>query len=421
MNKIKNAAYLRSGAIYLSANLYDKSLLFFIPLLFSFFIPPEELAKLVICNTLILIVNIFLGQNVTALITIDYHKLNCKEFAKLLSNIIILTSIISFVVTGILFIISSTLFKLYGTELKHLILVVVVCLFSVLNQAFNAYLRSAKNSSTFFRLSIFRTTCELLICVIGVYYFATWEWRLYAAAFSNMVVVIISYCLLNSRLRLDLSIDKFTIRSILFYILPLIPHALGGWLIQMIDKTLIPIVLSREMLGIYSLSFQIGMATSIVGISYNQAWSPHLYGMLSIPGHTNDSKIVNMIYKYMVSIFSFALLNSLIGILFVNNFMSPIYRGYEFVIVLTAIGYSIQACCAMMLNFIFFEKKNKILMFMTPSIGCLHFLVCLTFLKCFGLVGASLSFVVSNIIFFLSAWFFSVRVHPMPWFKKFSV
>lgn len=65
--------------------------------------------------------------------------------------------------------------------------------------------------------------------------------------------------------------------------LPLLPHALGGWLLNVSDRWMLGlflVALSGETLaaiGVYSLGYQLGYAIGLIAISFNAAWLPTFY------------------------------------------------------------------------------------------------------------------------------------------------
>ncbi len=415
INKNNNEHFLKRGVIYLAANTYEKSLLFLLPAIFSFYIRPEDLSKLVICNTIILIVNIFLGQNINALITIDYVKLSKDDFSKLFNNIFYFILISSLIILVFAITLRELIYSHYGIHFENILLVILICILSISNQCFNSYLRVSNQSRFFLKTSITRTSLELIIASFGVYFLPRWEWRLYAAVFANLFLAFYYFFKLSNELNLQKKINYTLLSNITKFTIPLVPHALGGWMIQMIDKTLIPLIIDKYSLGIYSIAFQSGMVTSIVGISYNQSWAPHLYSMLSASNPRNEL-IVRSIYRYYIFLFVIAFINTIAASFFINHILPIQYRHQEIIIALTALGYCIQACCSGMLNFIFYHKMNNLLMLLTPIIGIIHLSICYILLNKIGILGASLSFVISNIIFFITAWFFANKVHPMPWF-----
>ena len=65
--------------------------------------------------------------------------------------------------------------------------------------------------------------------------------------------------------------------------LPLLPHGLAGWLLNVSDRWLLGLLLgigateALTEIGVYSLGYQLGYAIGLAAISFNAAWLPVLY------------------------------------------------------------------------------------------------------------------------------------------------
>ncbi|MGI8999797.1 MAG: lipopolysaccharide biosynthesis protein [Candidatus Limnocylindria bacterium] len=72
-------------------------------------------------------------------------------------------------------------------------------------------------------------------------------------------------------------------RRALDFGLPLLPHSLGGWLLNVSDRWLMGLLLGLALtdalaaIGVYSLGYQLGYAVGLAAISFNAAWLPFLY------------------------------------------------------------------------------------------------------------------------------------------------
>lgn len=72
-------------------------------------------------------------------------------------------------------------------------------------------------------------------------------------------------------------------RRALDFGLPLLPHSLAGWLLNVSDRWLLGLLLGVALadalaaVGVYSLGYQLGYAVGLVAISFNAAWLPFLY------------------------------------------------------------------------------------------------------------------------------------------------
>jgi O-antigen/teichoic acid export membrane protein len=70
----------------------------------------------------------------------------------------------------------------------------------------------------------------------------------------------------------------------LAFSLPLVPHALAGWALEMSDRAILTRLLPLQDVGIYSLGYQLGAARGLMTAAFNAAWVPFLFGILQSEG-----------------------------------------------------------------------------------------------------------------------------------------
>lgn len=78
-------------------------------------------------------------------------------------------------------------------------------------------------------------------------------------------------------------VDRSLIRAGLSFGLPLVPHGLAGWVLNLSDRWLIglliglPTLQAQAAVGIYSLGYALAQGVSLAAISFNAAWIPFFY------------------------------------------------------------------------------------------------------------------------------------------------
>ena len=73
----------------------------------------------------------------------------------------------------------------------------------------------------------------------------------------------------------------------------------------------------------------------------------------------------------------------------------------------------------MLVGYLLFEKKTKLLSVITVGSALLNILLIILLIPYAGLKGVAVASLVAMVIRFLAIWIASMRVHPMPWFKNF--
>jgi O-antigen/teichoic acid export membrane protein len=80
---------------------------------------------------------------------------------------------------------------------------------------------------------------------------------------------------------------------------PMIPHALAGWVMGMSDRMMINRLQSVSEMGLYTVAAQLAGVLGMLQLSFNTAWSPWLYAELKREDAQVNRKIVRFTYAYV--------------------------------------------------------------------------------------------------------------------------
>lgn len=205
------------------------------------------------------------------------------------------------------------------------------------------------------------------------------------------------------------------LKNALSFGLPLIPHALSGWVINYIDRFFIASMVGMSEVGIYSVAYQIGNIIGILALSFNQAWSPFLFKELKKDSYPVKVKIVKFTYAYffIISLLAFSL--SL-----VFSVAAPFVIGQDFhdatqYVTWVALGYAANGMYFMVVNYIFYAEKNYFLPFITVFSALVNIALNYILIDYNGAVGAAQATTITYAITFLLSWYVAKRVYKMPW------
>lgn len=214
------------------------------------------------------------------------------------------------------------------------------------------------------------------------------------------------------RPRLDLDYA----RHALSYGAPLIPHNLGSWVINMMDRIVILRLMGPAETGVYSFGYQFGMALALIQNSFNQAYVPWLFKKLkeSKPGVKRE--LVRLTYWYSVSIIAIALMLGMFGPWLVRLMGTAAYTAAQGIILWVALGYALNGMYKMVSNYIFYVQKTHLLAITTFVAAALNLYFTLRWVRAYGAIGAAYATTLAFGISFLMVWIMSNRVFPMPWF-----
>jgi O-antigen/teichoic acid export membrane protein len=175
--------------------------------------------------------------------------------------------------------------------------------------------------------------------------------------------------------------------------LPLLPHALSGWVLNLSDRWLLGFLLvgtpttTLAAVGVYSLGYQLAYAIGLAAISFNAAWLPFLYRV----GHGGHAHAVMRDGTTLV-VAGFAWLSSALAILApdVLGIIAPEdWHGAADVTTVAAIGFALQAASLMLASSLYLHRDTAIIPLTTFAAVGVNIAVNLALIPRLGIMGAA--------------------------------
>lgn len=217
---------------------------------------------------------------------------------------------------------------------------------------------------------------------------------LLSSGIANLLCLI--YILVSSRLLKYLSasfIDKSIIKRFLKYSIPLIPHSLSWWIINVSDRTIINLFLGAAFNGIYTVSCKmsniLNSVFSIFGLSWQETASLH------INDKDKDVFFTDMINRLLLLFANIALLILVLLPIFYGAVIGESYRAsYDYIPVL--LYANVWSVLTGLLGGIYIAKKRTKEIANTTIISAvINIAINLILIKAIGLHAATVSTLVS--------------------------
>ncbi len=246
-----------------------------------------------------------------------------------------------------------------------------------------------------------------------------WVGRVDGMLVASLSFGLFSLFLLYRRGYLKIDIDNLYIKDILYFGIPLIPHALSFWIRSGIDRIYITKFIDESATGLYATGFQFGTLVSFLTLSFNNAFTPYLYKSLSTADaeelNKNKIKLVKITYYGIGILIITCLLFTLCSNFILETFFSSKYIQAKEFIFWAILSQTFQGMYLLFVNYIFFVKRTKTLASITFFCACLQLFLSYFAIKSYGPLGGAYSTVIISFINFIMVAFFSNRVYAMPW------
>jgi O-antigen/teichoic acid export membrane protein len=243
------------------------------------------------------------------------------------------------------------------------------------------------------------------------------EGRILAMSLVPIAYAIFAIFLLHRDELLGFTYRGESVRDIVAYGVPLIPHSIGYFLLSSVDRFVINEKIGTAQVGLYIVAVQLVSASGLVFDAINSAYVPWLFERLKRNEVTEKRQIVRRTLTYFLFLLVAAALAFIIGGRVLVIIAGQRYAEAGPVVGWLALGWAFYGMYLMVTNYIFFSKRTGLLSASTILAGMINVGLLLVLVPHMGIVGASVAFAISSGVKFIMTWYASQLSFPMPWFS----
>jgi len=415
-SKIKQSRLAKDAGIYTTFSVFDRAVPFlFLPII-TRYLSPDEYGIYVTFQTLLSFFVPFLSFGSDASIIISYFKLSYEKFKQYFFNSFVIFLSLSLVVYLIFHFFSNEISQLVKFPSEYLIWVFVGCFFQYINDL-NANLWQSFREPK--KYGIFKISYTILKNGLNLFFVISlalsWKGLIYSQVITAFVFCLISLIIFLRRKYFGVNFNYEYVKDSLKYGIPLSLHNLGAWGADLASRLILNSLVGIAATGEFGAGATLGMIVSLIQDSFNRAFAPYLFEKLKTPTEEIKKSIVKKTYLYYVIIFVLAGLIGLAGTLAASTILGAKYQNSGQFILWISFAYAFTGLYKMHVNYIFYEKKSKILMLITLISGSVNILLCFWLININGAVGAAQAFLLSNAISYMITFYLANKIVPMPW------
>lgn len=230
--------------------------------------------------------------------------------------------------------------------------------------------------------------------------------RLLALLLSSVLVFFITYLFINKSFKISRKFSLENYKSALVYIfsfgIPLILHQLSFFMKGQVDRIFIYKLYTPAELGIYSAGVQVAAVLPIVLMALNKAIVPYYY-----QGLKEKKLSIQSIKKYTLFCLALCIIPALIGFVLPESvyvwFLGEKYAESKYYVVMYLLGYGANLPYLMLVNYLFFHAKNKLIASVT-FISSIFYVVLMIVLGQYSIEYIPYALILSNILMVLILW-----------------
>ena len=391
---------LTSNIVIYGATNMLKSLVPFLMLpILTTYLTPKDYGILSLIEVSILFLLPFITLNINSAINVEYFHLEHTQLKIYISNAILLSFL-----SGILFILLAFIFKQPISQALNLTekLVLVLPIFALLRIVSTVLLglyQVSEQPIKFASYTIIQTIIDFIFSyILIVYWKLGYIGRLEGIYFAFFIASIYGIYILYKQKLLTLLNPITYMKEILRYGIPLIPHVIGGVIIAMSDRYFISYFIGNDIVGYYTTAYQMGAIMLLVSISINQAWMPILFKMLREYQTYKQQIKKYTIFLFFLYTFIGLVLYLLSDVLFSFFINEKFYMAKMFFPALL-LGFMFQSYYYLFTNFLFFQKRTKILAKITFICAILNLILNYFLIHQFGAIGVAYATIITWAIY----------------------
>jgi O-antigen/teichoic acid export membrane protein len=409
-------ALKKDVSIYLSVNIINKAVPFFMLPLLTRYIDPKEyglMEMFVLAGGLLCI---FIGISAHSAVTIAYFDLpDRRDFSRYTGTAFIILVITFFVMLALMTGLQKQLAVVTHLELGWMILAAVYALGKFVSLTNLTLWRVEKKTFSYGLYQIVCAIVDISLTVVLVVFLSTgWQGRVFSIVATVVIFSIVSQWILQKRGYLKWKWDKTYAKAMLRYSLPLVPNTLSFWIRGSLDVFMIASFVSVKEAGIFAVSITLGKGILLLVESYAQAWSPHVFAVLS-RREGDRQQLVQQSYQYMAGLAIVGLCYiwaiPIIFPWFIDNRFHESLKYLPYLVIAQIFGGWYRTFAV----YIYYSKRTGTITLSTIAVTLFHVMLLYFMVRQYGLIGAALAIVGSSFVAFLSVVFLSNRVFPMPW------
>ena len=189
--------------------------------------------------------------------------------------------------------------------------------------------------------------------------------------FIGSALLAVPYTVLAARMS-TLGVRWNVTRTALAYSLPLVPHALAGWVLELSDRALLQRFVTLSELGLYSLGYQLASLLTLAATAINFAWTPYMYGVVRDRPETAPKELGRMTTYYCAVLCGLGLGLALLGGDVLRIVTEPAYHSAYRVVPLIVLGLLFSGLYLVPANLLFLKSRTGLIPLVTITAGVVN-------------------------------------------------
>jgi O-antigen/teichoic acid export membrane protein len=345
---------------------------------------------------------------------VRYFKSDKREYVQIISTVIFILLLSTFVTIFFVFVFSSNLIEFLAVDMTILMLAVVGAVGQFIVNLRLSMLQISNEVFKYGVLQISVSTAGAITSVLFVWYMMQGaDGRIYGVV--GPLVVIAVLLLVTMYIKGEISkesITKNAFKIIVDYSLPLIPHALIAIFAVSFARIALNIHHGEESVGLYFVAWQLATPILIIVGSINLAFKTWSYEKMSLGEHR---QVISASYFSMVIIIIISLVYGVVLYVAYPYIVGENFVGSRNLAMIMVVGMMLSGLYLVVVKGMLYSEKTKILSLYTSIIGIMFAISTYFVAEWYSLLSVAAAYVVYQFAMFVGTWYLSSLYYPQPW------
>ncbi len=387
--------FSRESSIYVLGEFLSKALYFLLLPLYTSYLSIDDFAVLSVITMLWPVILILIGRGFVSYILRGYFEY--RDGKRFFGTMILFSMITGAIAAVCIHLSGPWLFSHIFREISYRPYGQYAVFFAVFRLFFEEVLslyRARRRAVASIVLSFILFVLNATAVLIAMFVFKTGLRGLLDAQVYCYILVTVVY-IVFMRKEVDLRPVPEVIVPSIRYALPLVPHALSGWIITYISNIFIERNLPLSDLSVYSVALRLAMILSVISTGLNMAWSPFFYAN----AEKKDFKMLYTVNARKLLVFMVFLCGGLI--LFSRELLLLMqkkeYMAARNLLPMLALAYIFQLNYMTRVTMLFYRNKTALIPLISISSGIVAYGLNMALVPPLGMFGAAVSMLASFI------------------------
>ncbi len=411
----------KGASIYsLSEMLVKSSGLFLIPL-YTRILTPTEYGIVGYLNVFIQIAVVLIGFGFTGAQTRFYYENNKDKLV--LGRFLFTINLIPLFFLFLMIIISVFAYifnwNFVGGKIPYFPYILCAMLISLFRVYSNNSINFYKTKQKFATASFLRLIQFALVTAFSIYFVVKLSMgalgNIYGIFLGSLVFFILAFIGYSKSFVFKPSFSAF--KYAIFFGAPMVVHLLASTLHNSIDRIILEKYVGFDKIGIFSLGYTVGNAFNMLIISFNQAYQPSFYQLMSSSKSFKEKEMkIISIFKIWLSILTLiAVFAIFLGGPILKYLSGEKFKEIADILPWFIISVFFGSFYYFFSSALFYYKKTKLIPLVTISSVIVNIILNILLIPYWGLKGALFSTIISHIFMSIFVLFLGNRYFKIKW------